>query len=155
MTASDSIPTKKVVSIRQDLLSRLQAYSKELKQNANQFANLCVEGCMDAIELEGAYEIPIVQLARALKGKSCLTSKSVMAICAAFVPEVYEVDSQQRKFLIELINKHDGPLTSGILKGYFGLSEQMNAQRIDHEKQITKLSLLGTVQLGAVKSQGA
>ena len=139
MPASEPLLAKKVISIRQDLLARLLSHSEELKQNANQFANFCVEGCMDAIELEGSYEIPIVQLARTLKGKTSLSSKSVTAICTAFVPEIYEIERQQRNFLIELINKHDGRLTTSILKGYFKLSEQLNAERIEHEKQIARL----------------
>lgn len=137
---TDSQPTpKKVVSIRLDLLPRLVAKAEELQQNANQLTNLCLEGILDAMDAEGAYEIPILNLYRTLKGKTALTSKAVMTICSLIVPEVYEIDQQEKKFLIELINKHDGPLTPNILKGYRQLAVQMNKQRIERENQVAKL----------------
>jgi hypothetical protein len=33
-----------------------------------------------------------------------------MAIVGAFVPEVYDIDAQEQKFLVELVNKHEGRL---------------------------------------------
>ncbi|GEM_PF-2645043 len=133
-----SLP-KKVVSIRMDMLPRLIEKAEELKQNPNQLANLCIEGALDAMDAEGVCESPIVQLYRTLKGKASLSSKAVMAICSLIVPEIYEIESHERKFLLDLINKHDGPLTSSVLKGYHQLAVQMNMDRLEHEKQLAKL----------------
>ena len=47
-----------------------------------------------------------------VQGKTFLTSKAFMAIVGALVPEVYEIDAQEQKFLMELVNKHEGRLTS-------------------------------------------
>lgn len=137
-TVSQPAP-KKVVSIRLDLLPRLVQKAEELQQNPNQFTNLCLEGVLDAMDAEGSYEIPILQLYNTLKGKTALTSKAVMALCSVIVPEVYEIDRQEKKFLVELINQHEGPLTPHVLKGYRQLAVQMNKQRIEHETQVAKL----------------
>ena len=34
-----------------------------------------------------------------------------MAIVGALVPEVHDIDAQEQKFLMELVNKHEGRLT--------------------------------------------
>ena len=39
-----------------------------------------------------------------VEGKTFLTSKAVMAIASAIVPEIYEIDAQEQKFLMELVN---------------------------------------------------
>ena len=130
---------KRVVSIRIDLLPRLIQKAEELHQNPNQLANLLVEGALDAMDAEGTYESPIVQTYRALKGKSLLTSKAVMAICSVVVPEIYKIDQDQQRILLDLINKHDGPLTATTLKGYHQLATQMNKERIEHEREIARL----------------
>jgi hypothetical protein len=136
----DSSPApKKVIAVRQDLLPRLIQKARELKQNPNQLANLLMEGGLDAMDAESAYESPIVQLYRTLTGKTSLSSKAVMTICSLVVPEIFQIDQHQKKFLLDLINKHDGPLTSNILKGYHQLAVQMNMERIEHERQLAKL----------------
>lgn len=135
---SPSIP-KKVIAVRLDLLPRLIQKAEELKQNPNQLANLLMEGGMDAMDAEGTYESPIVQIYRTLKGKTLLTSKAVMAICSVVVPEIYKIDQEQQRILLDLINKHDGPLTANILRGYHQLAAQMNKERIEHEKEVARL----------------
>ena len=60
-----------------------------------------------------------------VQGKTFLTSKAFMAIVGALVPEVYEIDAQEQKFLMELVNKHEGRLTSEVFKGYRKLAQRM------------------------------
>ena len=137
-SASPSV-SKKVIAVRLDLLPRLIEVAAELKQNPNQLANLLMEGGLDAMQAEGTLESPIVQLYRTLKGKTLMTSKAIMSICSVVVPDIHEIEHHQQRILLDLINKHDGPLTAGILKGYQQLAAQMNKERIDHEKQVAKL----------------
>ena len=136
--ASSPAP-KKVISVRLDLLPRLIQKAEELEQNPNQLVNLFTEGCLDAMDAEGTYEIPVVQIYRTLKGKTLLTSKAVMAICSVVVPEIYKIEQEQQKILLDLINKHDGPLTATTLKGYQQLATQMNKERIEHEREVARL----------------
>ena len=133
-----SVP-KKIIAVRLDLLPRLMHKCQDLKQNPNQLANLLMEGGLDQMDAEGSYESPIVQIYRTLKGKTLLTSKAVMAICSVVVPEIYKIDHEQQRILLDLINKHDGPLTVNILKGYQQLAAQMNKERIEHEKEVARL----------------
>ena len=128
-----------MIAVRLDLSSLLIQKAGELKQNPNQLANLLMEGGLDAMDAEGTHESPIVQLYRTLKGKTLLTSKAVMAICSVVVPELHEIEQHQQRILLDLINRHDGPLTAGILKGYQQLAAQMNRERIENEKHVAKL----------------
>ena len=137
-SASPSV-SKKVIAVRLDLLPRLIEVAAELKQNPNQLANLLMEGGLDAMLAEGTQESPIVQLYRTLKGKTLMTSKAIMSICSVVVPDIHQIEHHQQRILLDLINKHDGPLTAGILKGYQQLAAQMNKERIEHEKQVAKL----------------
>ena len=83
---NSSTAPKKVISIRQALIPRLMEKARELKQNPNRLANLCMEGSLDAMDAEGIYESPIVQLYRTLKGKPLLTYKAVMTLYSVLVP---------------------------------------------------------------------
>jgi hypothetical protein len=130
---------KKVIAIRQDLIPRLIEKARQLKQNPNQLVNLITEGGLDAMDAEGHYEIPVIQLYRSSNGKSLMTSKAMMTLFSVVVPDIYEIDHQQQRILLDLINKHDGPLTPGILKGYRQLSLQINKQRIENENQVARL----------------
>ena len=69
-----------------------------------------------------------------LEGKTFLTSKAIMAIVGAIVPEIYEIDAQEQKFLMELVDEHEGRLTSEVFKGYRKLAQRMNQERIAHER---------------------
>jgi uncharacterized protein YpbB len=55
------------------------------------------------------------------------------------VPEIYEIDAQEQKFLMELVNKHEGRLTAEVFKGYRKLAQRMSQERIAHEKEFKKL----------------
>ena len=85
------------------------------------------------------HPLPILSLHNQVKGKTFLTSKAVMAIVGAIVPEIYEIDAQEQKFLMELVNKHEGRLTAEVFKGYRKLAQRMNMERIAHEKELKKL----------------
>jgi hypothetical protein len=62
-----------------------------------------------------------------------------MALVGALVPEVYDIDAHEQKFLMELVNKHEGRLTAEVFKGYRKLARRMNIERIVHEKELRKL----------------
>jgi len=146
-TATPPIP-KKVIAVRQDLIPRLLQKAGELKQNPNQLVNLLTEGGLDAMDAEGVYDSPIVQLHRSLNGKTVLATKAVMTLCSVILPEIHRMDPHEKRFLFDLLNKHDGPLTSGMLKGYRRLSARMNAQRLEHEKQVARIRAGAELPLG-------
>lgn len=137
-SAYSSAP-KKVIAVGLNLLPRLIKKSEELQQNANHLANLLMEGGLDAMDAESIHEIPIVQLYRTLKGKTMMTSKATMAICSAVIPEISGIDQEQQKVFFDLINKHEGPLTTNILKTYVQFSAQIYRDHIEHRKQAAKL----------------
>ena len=133
-------PRKRITLVlRVDLIDRVLEKAELLQQGPNNFVNLCVEGVLDAMDAPGTYDIPILSLHNQVKGKTFLTSKAVMAIASAIVPEIYEIDAQEQKFLMELVNKHEGRLTAEVFKGYRKLAQRMNQERIAHEKELKKL----------------
>ena len=125
--------------LRVDLIDRVLEKAKLLQQGPNNFVNLCVEGVLDAMDAPGSYDIPILSLHNQIEGKIFLTSKAIMAIVGAVAPDVYEIDTQEQKFLMELVNKHEGRLTAEIFRGYRKLAQRMNQERIGHEKELKKL----------------
>lgn len=125
--------------LRVDLIDRVLEKAESLQQGPNNFVNLCIEGILDAMDAEGDYDIPILDLYNRVKGKSFLTSKAVMAIVAAFVPEVHDIDRHEHQILMELINRHNGRLTATIFEGYRKLATKMNMDRIEHEKQMKRI----------------
>jgi hypothetical protein len=125
--------------LRVDLIDRVLEKAKLLQQGPNNFVNLCVEGVLDAMNAPGSYDIPILSLHNQVEGKTFLTSKAVMTIVGALVPEIYEIDAQEQKFLMELVNKHEGRLTAEVFKGYRKLAQRMNMERIAHEKELKKI----------------
>jgi hypothetical protein len=125
--------------LRVDLIDRVLEKAKLLQQGPNNFVNLCIEGVLDAMDAPGSYDIPILSLHNQVEGKTFLTSKAIMAIVGALAPEVYEIDTQEQKFLMELVNKHEGRLTAEVFKGYRKLAQRMNQERIAHEKELKKL----------------
>ena len=62
------------------------------------------------------YDIPILALYNQVRGRTFLNSKAVMTLVGAFVPEVYDIDAQEQKILMELVIKHEGRLTSEVFK---------------------------------------
>ena len=92
---------------------------------------------MDAPET--GYDIPVLALYNRFKGRTFLKSKAVMTLVGALVPQVYDIDAQEQKFLMELVNNHEGRLTAEVFKGYRKLAQRMNMERIAHEKELKKL----------------
>ena len=102
--------------------------------------NLCLEGILDAMDAPGTgYDFSVLALYNQIKGRTFFTSKAVMTLGGALVPEVYDIDAQEQKFLMELVNKHEGRLTAEVFKGYRKLAQRMNMERIAHEKELKKL----------------
>jgi hypothetical protein len=141
----DSKPKKKprkriTLVLRVDLIDRVLEKAKLLQQGPNNFVNLCVEGILDAMDAPGTgYDIPVLALYNQVKGRTFLSSKAIMTLVGALVPEVYDIDAQEQKFLMELVNKHEGRLTAEVFKGYRKLAQRMNMERIAHEKELKKL----------------
>ena len=137
----DSKPKKKprkriTLVLRVELIDRVLEKANLLQQGPNNFVNLCVEGILDAMDApQTGYDIPILALYNQVRGRTFLNSKAVMTL----VPEVYDIDAQEQKFLMELVNKHEGHLTSEVFKGYRKLAQRMNMERIAHEKELNKL----------------
>ena len=125
--------------VRGDLTERVLKLAPVVSQNPNSFVNLCVEGCLDAMEAEDiGYEIPIIKLYRTVRKKAVLDSKWVTAICSIFAPRTEEVTEHHHRFLAELINQHEGPLTTEAMNFYWKKATEMNMARIQTEKEAIK-----------------
>jgi hypothetical protein len=125
--------------VRGDLTERVLKLAPVVSQNPNSFVNLCVEGCLDAMEAEDiGYEIPIIKLYRTVRKKAVLDSKWVTAICSIFAPRTEEVTEHHHRFLAELINQHEGPLTAEAMNFYWKKATEMNMARIQTEKEAIK-----------------
>jgi hypothetical protein len=125
--------------VRSDLTERVLKLAPQVSQNPNSFVNLCVEGCLDAMEAEDiGYEIPIIKLYRTVRKKTVLDSKWVTAICSIFAPRTEEVTEHHHRFLAELINQHEGPLTAEAMNFYWKKATEMNMARIQTEKEAIK-----------------
>jgi hypothetical protein len=125
--------------VRSDLTERVLKLAPVVSQNPNSFVNLCVEGCLDAMEAEEiGYEIPIIKLYRTVRKKAVLDSKWVTAICSIFAPRTEEVTEHHHRFLAELINQHEGPLTAEAMNFYWKKATEMNMARIQTEKEAIK-----------------
>jgi hypothetical protein len=125
--------------VRSDLTERVLKLAPVVSQNPNSFVNLCVEGCLDAMEAEDiGYEIPIIKLYRTVRKKAVLDSKWVTAICSIFAPRTEEVTEHHHRFLAELINQHEGSLTAEAMNFYWKKATEMNMARIQTEKEAIK-----------------
>ncbi len=125
--------------VRSDLTERVLKLAPVVSQNPNSFVNLCVEGCLDAMEAEEiGYEIPIIKLYRTVRKKAVLDSKWVTAICSIFAPRTEEVTEHHHRFLAELINQHEGSLTAEAMNFYWKKATEMNMARIQTEKEAIK-----------------
>ena len=128
--------------VRSDLTERVLKLAPVVSQNPNSFVNLCVEGCLDAMEAKDiGYEIPIIKLYRTVTKKAWLDSKWVTALCSIFAPRTVEVTEYHHRFLAELINQHEGPLTTEAMNFYWKKATEMNMARIQTEKEASKFKL--------------
>jgi hypothetical protein len=133
-------PRRVTVNLRSDLNERVVEKAAELDQNPNYFVNQCVEGILDAIDGEEiAQDIPILKLARIMKGKTLLDAKWVTALCSVFAPHAEEITAWHRRYFAELTNRHEGTLTEEFIKLYWKQAAEMTRQRIETEKQIARL----------------
>lgn len=127
--------------LRTDLIDAVMEKAAAVNQGPNQFVNMCVEGILLAMDAEdpNEYEMPILELYNKVKERMSLSSKAAMKICSVFVPKIYEIDRHEKRFLVELINKHEGKLSPQVFQGYCRMAEKMNQERIAHERQLAKL----------------
>jgi hypothetical protein len=134
-------PRKRITLVlRVELIDRVLEKARLLQQGPNNFVNLCVEGILDAMDDPGTdYDIPVLTLYNQIKGRTFLTTKRVMTLLGALVPEVRNIDVQELEFLMELVNRHEGHLTLEVFKGYRKLAHRMNTERAAHERELKKL----------------
>jgi len=126
--------------LRNDLNDRAIERAEELGQNPNNFVNMCVEGCLEAMNAkESPFEIPVVKMYRTMRGKTFFDSKWVTAICALFAPNLKEVTEWHHRYLAEQLAQHEGPLTKELMEFYWKEATEMNKARITREKELAKL----------------
>jgi hypothetical protein len=136
---TDGRAKRLTMMVRSDLTERVLKLAPVVSQNPNSFVNLCVEGCLDAMEAEDiGCEIPIIKLYRTVRKKAVLDSKWVTAICSIFAPRTEEVTEHHHRFLAELINQHEGPLTAEAMNFYWKKATEMNMARIQTQKEAIK-----------------
>jgi len=112
----------------------------ELNQNPNNFVNLCVEGCLEAMNAkESPHEIPIVKMYRTMRGKTFFDSKWVTMICSLFAPNAREVTEWHHRYLAEQLGQHEGPLTKELMEFYWKKATEMNQARVAREKELARL----------------
>jgi len=138
---SKETPMRRVTLVlRNDLNDRVIKRAAELGQNPNNFVNLCVEGCLNAMDgKHTTYDIPIITLDRIKRKKTLLDSVIARRIVELFAPNAEEITDEQHRFLAELVNQHEGPLTPELMKFYWKRAAEMNKQRIETEKELAKL----------------
>jgi hypothetical protein len=125
--------------LRSDLTERVHRIAPQLSQNPNAFVNLCVEGCLNAMESGGIhFEIPIVKLYRLLTKRTLLDSKLVTAICSLFVPQAQEITDHYYRFLAEALNENEGALTPEVMADLSRKAAEKNRERIEAEKKVSK-----------------
>ena len=140
METTSKTPRRVTINLRSDLNERLLQRAAELDQNPNYFVNQCVEGILDAIDGEEiAQDVPILKLARIMKGKTLLDAKWIIAICSRFEPRTDEFTVWHRRYFAELANRHEGTLTEEFNDLYWKQAAEMTRQRIETEKQIAHL----------------
>jgi hypothetical protein len=134
-------PRKRITLVlRVELIDRVLEKARLLQQGPNNFVNLCVEGILGAMNDMGTgSEIPVLALYNQIKGRTFLTTKAVMTLLGALVPEVRDIDAQEQNFLIDLVNRHEGNLTLEVLRCYRKLAHRMNTERAAHERELRKL----------------
>jgi len=138
---SKETPARRVTFVlRNDLNERAIKRAAELGQNPNNFVNLCVEGCLNAMDgKETTYEIPIITLDRIKRKRTLLDSGIVRRVIELFAPHAEEITSEHHRFLAELVNQHEGPLSPELMQFYWRRATEMNRQQIETEKGLARL----------------
>jgi hypothetical protein len=138
-TESHNKPKRLTMVLRADLTERVYRIAPQLSHNPNSFVNLCVEGCLNAMEDDGIhYEIPIIKLFRLLTKRTLLESKWVTAICSIFVPQTQEITDHYYRFLAEALNENERPLTPEVMAELSQKAAEKNKERIEAEKKTLK-----------------
>lgn len=126
--------------LRQDLTERLHRTAALLGQNPNYFVNQCVEGCLNAMDAEEiAADIPIITLVRKICGRPILEAKWVPAICALFAPQSMKLTPQHFQKFAELVNRHEGRLTSEAVQLYWKLADDRCQQQTKFDRELAAL----------------
>ncbi len=71
--------------------------------------------------------------------RTLLDSDILRRIVEIFAPKAQEITAEHHRFFAELVNQHEGPLTSEIMQFYWRRAAEMNKQRIETEKELAKL----------------
>jgi hypothetical protein len=132
-------PKRLTMVLRADLTERVYRIAPQLSQNPNSFVNLCVEGCLNAMESDDIYfEIPIIKLFRLLTKHTLLESKWVTKICSLFVPDTTEITHHYYRILAESLNDLQEPLTPERMKELTEKAVEKNRERIEVERKTPK-----------------
>ena len=129
------------LALRQDLAERVHRIAALLGQNPNYFVNQCVEGCLNAMDAEGiAADIPIIALVRKVCGRPMLEAKWVPAICALFAPRSMKLTPQHFQEFADLVNRHEGRLTSEAIRLYWKLADDRCQQQAKFGRELAALN---------------
>ena len=129
------------LALRQDLAERVHRIAALLGQNPNHFVNQCVEGCLNAMDAEGiAADIPIITLVRKICGRPVLEAKCVPAICALFAPRSMKLTPRHFQQFADLINRHEGKLTSEGVRLYWKLADDRCQQQTKFDRELAVLN---------------
>ncbi len=128
--------------LRTDLSGRAREKAAVFKQNPNYFVNLCLEGVLDAMDSPESGSIPILDLFNKIHRRSRLNPQSAWLLLAAFLPQVGELDQEERGALAEFLNSHQGRLSQAILEAYCMLARNAVTQRREFEREIKRLQNL-------------
>jgi hypothetical protein len=128
--------------LRVDLAGRALEKAAVFQQNPNYFVNLCLEGVLDAMDSPENGSIPILDLYNIIHRRSRLNPQSAWLLLAAFLPQVGELDQEERGALAEFLNSHQGRLSQAILEAYCMLARNAVMQRREFEREIKRLQNL-------------
>jgi hypothetical protein len=130
-------PRRITLVLRSDLTERVFLQTARLYLKPNYFINLCVEGCLAAMESEEIVcDIPVVSFMRKVCRKPLLAAKWIRAICALFAANPEEIPSQNFQYLADLLNEHEGPLTREKVRSYWRLADRMAQEAVEYQKDL-------------------
>jgi hypothetical protein len=131
-------PPKQIVAkIRADLEAPLLSVCASLHQNPNNFINLCVEGCLRAIQNpEQEAAIPIVELGRKLarierqeqSAVSRLADRMLLKFGIKSPPDNLD---QFKSVLMRLVEQYHGPASDKALKQLWDTAVMIHVQNMD------------------------
>ena len=119
-------------------------YAPTLGLTEHQFVNRCVEGILQGLESNDiSHDIAILKLGRVMLGKTLLESPLVTKLCAMFAPNAEEITTWHKRYLAEMLNQHEGPLTKEVMEIFWERAIEQNKLRVATEKKLAKAKSKG------------